>query len=303
MAQLASSSFLLEPSSLRALPLLESGPDDRYFDYCLEPYRPRRTWQSKLRSEKLLWLSLTVGHSLDAIRPPLRALQEQLGKDMTVWGVKWDGVRLFWEVYVYDPAKEDPNATLREIARLLAPWFRFAPRPPETIPYQMVSFDLDDAILARKTVDEVNLYLTGGPGHAGRSYKARAVGFELENTYRFFEAKREIEQLLPLIKASVYVDYAADATRLSKVLIPELFACKKICVAKKRLRDGIYYSGIAVKQLLWFLKRFEYPAPIVDFVTRRESSFEHLFFDVGIDYVGSDDGRVTYPKTSFYGTL
>jgi hypothetical protein len=302
MVRSASASSFLEPSSLRALPLLESGPDDRYFDYCLEPYRPRRTWQNKLRSENLLWLSLATGHALDALRPPLLALQDQLGKDMTVWGVKWDGTRLFWEIYVYDPAKEDPNATIREIARLLEPWFRFLPCPPETIPYQMVSFDLDDAVIARKTIEEVNLYLTGGPGHAGRSYKARASGFELENTYRFFEAKRQIEELLPLLKASVYVDYT-DPSRLSKVLIPELFACKKICVAKKRFRDGVYFSGIAAPQLLFFLKHFSYPAPIVDFVARRQASFEHLSFDVGIDYVASEDGRVTYPKTSFYGTL
>jgi hypothetical protein len=298
----AQASSFIEPSSLRALSLLESGPDDRYFDYCLEPYRPRRAWQNKLRSENLLWLSLAVGGTLDALRPPLLALQDLLGRDMTVWGIKWDGARLFWEIYVYDPLKEDPNATLREIARHLDPWLHFSPRPPETIPYRMVSFDLDDAVHAQKTIEEVNLYLMGGPGHSGRSYKARPGGFELENTYRFFEAKREVDQLLPLLKASVYVDYS-DPARLSKVLIPELFACKKICVAKKRLRDGIYFSGIAVPQLLFFLKRFSYPEPIVDFVSRRRESFEHLAFDVGIDYAASEAGGVAYPKTSFYGTL
>jgi hypothetical protein len=292
----------LEPTSLRALTLLESGPDDRYFDYCLEPYRPRRTWQNKLRSENLLWLTLAVGGTLDALRPPLQALQDRLGRDMIVWGAKWDGARLFWEIYVYDPGKEDRNATVQGIADVLAPWLRCLPRPSESIPYRMVSFDLDASTLARGTLEEVNLYLTGGTGHAGRSYKSRPSAFELENTYRFLDAKREIDQILPLVKASVYVDYS-DPARLSKVLIPELFACKKICVAKKRFRDGIYFSGIAAAQLLFFLKRFSYPTSIVDFVARRQASFEHLSFDVGIDYAGGDDGAVVYPKTSFYGTM
>ncbi len=222
---------------------------------------------------------------------------------MTVWGVKWDGTRLFWEIYVYDPDKEDPNATLGGLARALRPWLRILPQPRESIPYQMVSFDLDASVVASGVVDEVNLYLTGGPGHAGRSYKARSGGaFELENTYRFLDAKREIDQILPLLKASVFVDYS-DPRQLSRVLVPELFACRKICVAKKRFRDAVYFSGIAVEQLLFFLKRFGYPAPLVDLVSRRPEGFEHLAFDVGVDIAAGEDGAVIYPKTSFYGTL
>ncbi len=291
---------LLDASALLT-PLLESGPDDRYFDYCLQPYRPRRSWRARLRPENLLWRSLAVGGVLEHLRPPLLALQAALGKDMTVWGIKWDGHRLFWEIYVYDPDKEDPNATLEGIARTLTPWFEVLPRPRESIPYQMVSFDLDASVASRRTIDELNLYLTGGPGHAGRSYKARATGVELENTYRFLDAKREIDQILPLLKASVFVDYG-DPARLSKVLIPELYACRTICVAKKRLRDGVYFSGIAVEQLLFFLRRFGYPSAIIDLVARRPGAFEHLFFDVGIDYA-LDGDVMTYPKTSFYGTL
>lgn len=292
---------LLDPSALLT-PLLESGPDDRYFDYCLEPYRPRRSWRGKLRPENLLWRSLAVGGALDALRPPLLALQDSLGKDMTVWGIKWDGARLFWEIYVYDPDKEDANATLEGIARTLQPWIRVLPRPRESIPYQMVSFDLDASVIARGTLEEVNLYLTGETGHGGRSYKAREGGFELENTYRFLDAKREIDQILPLVKASVFVDYTVPA-QLSRVLIPELFACRKICVAKKRFRDGLYFSGIAVEQLRFFLERFEYPPGVVDLIARRPESFEHLSFDVGIDYALGEGGVMSYPKTSFYGTL
>jgi hypothetical protein len=87
------------------------------------------------------------------------------------------------------------------------------------------------------------------------------------------------------------------------VLIPELFACRRVCVAKKRRCDAVYFSGVAVGQLLYFLKRFSYPGPLVEFVERHQERFEHLLFDVGLDYRQGDDGAIVYPKTSFYGTL
>ena len=283
-------------------PLLESGPDDRYFDYCLQPYRPRRHWRGKVRSENLLWHSLDVVGA-PALRPVLLAIQGALGSDMTVWGVKWDGAKLFWEIYVYDPLREEPNARVGPIADVIRPWLSVVPSVHEATPYMMFSFDLDVETMARGTLTELNLYLTGVQEQAGRSYKLRAEGIELENTYRFMDPKREIRRLLPLVKASVFVDYS-EPSRLSKVLIPELFACRKACVAKKRHCDGIYFSGIAVDQFLFFLRRFSYPKPIVDFVAAHQERFAHLFFDVGIDYRTSADGSaVAYPKTSFYGTL
>jgi hypothetical protein len=293
----------LLPSPISRLPLLESTPDDRYFDYCLQPYRPRRNWRGKLRSENLLWASLAVGGALDALRPPLCALQDALGRDMTVWGVKWDGSTLFWEIYVYDPQREDPGTRVAAVAEVLRPWLRVLPSVAETVPYTMVSLDLDAPAIARGTIPEINLYLTGEQGHAGRSYKVRTDSMELENTYRFMDPKREIRELLPLVKASVFVDYSPPA-QLSRVLIPELFACRKACVAKKRTCDGIYFSGIAVEQLLFFLKRFAYPAVLCEFVAQNQERLDHLLFDVGIDYRDGPDGTaLAYRKTSFYGTL
>lgn len=283
-------------------PLLPSTENDRYFDYCLEPYRPRRPWHGKLRGENLFWHSLQVGGCRDALSPPLRALQASLGPDMTVWGVKHDGKALFWELYFYDPQKEDKAARIESISATLAPWWRFAPSIAESVPYMMASFDFSASVEQTKRIDEWNLYLTGERHHAGRSYKARADRVELENTYRFFEAKRESEQVLALLQSSMFIDYTAPAV-LSKVLIPELFACKKICVAKKRTCDAIYYSGISIEQLVWFLKKFSYPPELLAFVEHHQERFEHLFFDVGLDYMMDASGEIVYPKTSYYGTL
>jgi hypothetical protein len=175
----------LAPESARTrapVPQLRTGDDDRWFDYCLQPYRPRRPPQGKLRAENLLWVALEHAGLAAAAREPLRALQAQLGRDMTVWGIKHDGARQWVELYVYDPRKEDPRATLSGLAEILAPWLSFTPRPPESIPYMMVSFDLDADALTSGRIDEVNLYLAGTDEHAGRSYRVRADACELDNT-------------------------------------------------------------------------------------------------------------------------
>jgi hypothetical protein len=297
------SSTYLDPHLSRVLRLAHSTAEDAYHDYCLEPYTPRRPWADKYRSENLLFHSLLVGGADAALEPPLRAVQSALGRDLTVWGVKWDGARLWWELYFYDPQKEDPNATVQSLAKVLAPWARITPAVDEAWPYMMASFDLDPKTIERGTIDAVHLYLTGEAGHAGRAYEVTEAGRELTNTYRFLEAKREVDQVLSLVKASVFVDWSRRDT-LSKVIPPELWACKKICVSKKRRADAVYFSGITVEQLLWFLRRFAYPAPLVEFVHRHSARFEHLFFDVGIDYRwDAATDRLVTVKSSYYGTL
>ena len=294
----------LDPSLLKTLPLRLATEQDRYFDYCLEPYRPRRPWRDKYRSENLFWHSLLVGGQLEGFREPLEALQQHVGRDLTVWGVKWAGGKLWWELYYYDPQKESETATISSISRALEPWFQIEPQLAETVPYMMVSFDLFESTLESKRIPEFNLYLTGETAHAGRAYKVRKSHVELENTYRFMEPKKHIDDVLPLVKSSMFVDFAANKRLLGKVLIPELFACKKVCVSKKRTCDAIYFSGIDVEQLLWFFRRFQYPQPLVDFVANHQERFEHLFFDVGIDYLwDAEQGSVVYPKTSYYGTF
>jgi hypothetical protein len=296
------SSDLVDLQAPERFVLLPTGPGDRYFDYCLQPYQPRRPTAGKLRAENIFRRSLQVMGCLDAFAEPVAAMQDSLGRDMTVWGIKYDGRSLWCELYVYDPRKEDPAATLTGLTRTLEPWIRVTPEIPESVPYMMFSFDLFADSMQRGVVPEVNVYLTGTPDHEGRSYRVTASTRELENTYRFMEPKRDIDRVLALLESSLFIDYG-DPRVLSRVLVPELFACKRVCVAKKRLRDGIYYSGIDVDQLLWFFRTLEYPSPIRSFVEKHRERFEHLYFDVGIDIEQRGDGSIAYSKSSFYGTF
>jgi hypothetical protein len=123
----------------------------------------------------------------------------------------------------------------------------------------------------------------------------------MDNVYRFLHPKTEIRQILHEIRQSVFVDYSR--VQLSRVLLPELIDCNRICVAKKRFADAVYYSGIDVGQLSFFLRTLAYPTPIIAFVEAHRTQLDHLRFDVGIDYTMRPDGSLVMTKSSYYCTL
>lgn len=282
-------------------PVVPTTDEDRYFDYCLQPYDPLRDPRGKLRSESLLWNSLDVAAAPASLDAALRAVQQAAGRDMTVVGVKHHEGRLWWELYFYDRLKEDPAVRAASIIEGTRPWFRIEARPRETVPYFMFSFDVHPDTAEGGTVDVVNLYLPYYEGQGGRSYKQSGERLEMDNFYRFLHPKLEIQHILHEIRQSVFVDYSRVS--LSRVLLPELIDCNRICVAKKRFADAVYYSGIDVGQLLFFLRFMAYPAPIIEFVEARRSQLDHLRFDVGIDYTMRPDGSVVMTKSSYYCTL
>jgi len=282
-------------------PLVHSTDEDRFFDYCLQPYDPLRDPRGKLRSESLLWNSLDVAGATPSLDEALRAVQLRAGRDMTVVGIKHHEGRLWWELYFYDRQKEDDAVQASSIIDAVAPWFNVAPKPLETVPYFMFSFDISPNIADGGTVEIVNLYLPYFQVQGGRSYKQSVTGLEMDNVYRFLHPKTEIRQIMHDIRQSVFIDYTRVS--LATVLLPELIDCNRICVAKKRFADAVYYSGIDVGQLLFFLKRFDYPAAIQTFVEGHRDVLDHLRFDVGIDFTMRPDGSVVMTKTSYYATL
>lgn len=281
--------------------LVPTGPCDRYFDYCLQPYAPVADPRGKLRGESLLWQSLAIAGVPVADERPLHAIQRAAGRDMTVFGVKLRDGQLSWELYFYDPEREDPRVRAQSLRAELQGELEIVPEVPDAIDYFMFSFEIDGAALAARKVAEVDVYLPMFAVQGGYSYKFSATGREFCNTYRFLDPRSELAAIVHQLERSVHVDTAR--TDLAEVLLPELLSCAKICVARKRLADAVYYSGLRVGQLLWFLRRFDYPAALVDLVESRRGALDHLLFDVGVDLCSGADGRLVAPKTSFYSTL
>ena len=85
-------------------------------------------------------------------------------------------------------------------------------------------------------------------------------------------------------------------------MLSGMLASRTICVANKQTHDCVYFSGIDVRQLLYFLERYAYPAPVVAFVRENLDRLDHLLFDVGIDYRMEGD-RVAVLKSGYYGVF
>ena len=83
---------------------------------------------------------------------------------------------------------------------------------------------------------------------------------------------------------------------------PELADCRVIVVANKRRNDGIYFSGISIDQLLFFLRRTGYPPDLVAYIAANRDGLDHMRYDVGYDYV-MQDGRIRVLKASYYGFI
>ena len=73
-------------------------------------------------------------------------------------------------------------------------------------------------------------------------------------------------------------------------------------MANKQTHDCVYFSGIGVEQLEFFLGRFEYPEPIVRFVRVNRANLDHLLFDVGVDY-RLEAGKLVSLKSGYYGVF
>jgi hypothetical protein len=83
---------------------------------------------------------------------------------------------------------------------------------------------------------------------------------------------------------------------------PELRECHTICLANKRTCDTIYFSGVNIDQLLFFLSWQQYPEAYRQFVEERHHELDHLLYDVGVDY-RANNGTIEFVKHGFYGVF
>lgn len=272
-------------------------PQDSYYNYCWWPYRPIADPVRKLRPSTLLKWSYELAGVTAEARPVMQAMQEELGLFRTVYGVKWIDNRLSWEYYLYDYKREHRQVSLTRVFQALRPWIDCEIPFPEAHPYFMFSFDHRPG---ERSMPAVNVYI-GNPGStvsSGISYVATKEGISLENLYFFFDAHKQLNNAADKILCSVFS--GAGKVNLDEILRPELRACHTICVANKRRNDTVYFSGINVRQLLFFLRMLRYPDALIGLVEENQLQLDHLLFDAGFDYHVAD-GRLRIVKSGFYG--
>lgn len=277
--------------------------DDPALNYCLWSYAPVAPSEDKFRSINLLLQSFDCAGLDDGACAIIDAIRDGIGPFRTVFGVKLIDGRLAWELYFYDYARRERSVSMTRVLDAIRPLAACPVRPNENLPYFMFSLDLDDALArGRRDLDVIHMYI-GNPGSSvssGIAYALTPAGPRLENFYFFFDADSQMREIARKVASSAWFD--ETALPLDAVLWPELRRCRTICVANKQTHDCIYFSGVDVGQLLWFLERLGYPAPIVDFVRENRCRLDHLLFDVGFDY-RVEDGRLQVLKSGYYGVF
>jgi hypothetical protein len=287
-----------------SLPDLErSAAGDRYADYCLWDYPPLVPPQGKLRCANLLWRALAAAGAGPRFHAVCRALREGLGPFRTVFGVKQIAGKLSFEFYFYDYARLERQVSITKVLEILAPFVTCRLRYSELRPYFMFSIDLDDDIVAgRRPLEMINVYV-GNPGSSvssGICYELTDAGLRLANFYFFFDARKEMDDIVAKVACSAHHDLRGLPMR--DILRPELTGCQVIVVANKKLTDGIYFSRIGIDPLVGFLERERFPADLKNFAAQHRNELDHMLYDVGLDYV-VEGSAVKVTKSAFYGLL
>ena len=280
-----------------------SSADDPSLNYCLWQYTSGVAAEDKFRAINLLLQSFEQAGLGEDAHAFTEAVRDAVGPFRTVFGIKWVDGRLHWEFYFYDYDRQQRNVAINDVVTALDPMLRCPVRVNEQLPYFMFSLDIDPALIrGERDMDVVHMYI-GNPGStvsSGICYDVRENSVSLENFYFFFDAATELEQAADKIQCSVHVD--ASQVGIDRILLPELRDCQTICVANKQEHDCVYFSGVDVTQLLFFLRRLEYPASIIEFVEINRSMLDHLLFDVGIDY-RCEGGDVRFLKSGYFGVF
>lgn len=303
---------LAEPEQRTRDELVLASDRDRHINLGFEAYRPVRPMVDKIRAENLLWHSLLHAGVLGDWDDPIHAIQRQLGRDRSVWGVFVDLEAaagpgpLSWELRLLNTEARSPLGILDTLRETLAPWLELAPGLEQGPPYAILGLRFDTQTMARGRLDTVELHERIPGTRALDVYRTGVVDGEQvrervsHDVVR--EPKREIFEVLPLIKTSEFVDFSADKRLLGRVMTPELFACRRVHICKRPDSDALCFSGLNIEQLAFSYKRFEFPAAMLAFLETHKDRLEHLLYDVAVDYVARA-GRIVHLRCGFYSSF
>jgi hypothetical protein len=274
---------------------------DQYFDYCLYPYKPITYTENKLKSINLLKNAIKYTSLTKEINLIIKKIQEEIGENKTVYGIKNEKGKISFELYFYNYNKKDPSINISRIKKILEPHLKISVQPNEKLNYFMFSIELTEKEIMGKNIEGIDVYFSGhGPFPTGPCYSLIEKKMKMKNSYVFFNTNENMIQIINKIKQSAFIDF--QKINLNQIIIPELVNCKRICVSNKQENDCIYYSGLNINQLIFSLKYLDYPKEIINFIESNKNKLDHLIYDVGFDYV-MEENKLKIIKSGYYGTF
>lgn len=271
---------------------------DALLDFTMQPYRsPVPRSESPLSSASLLALSSDLLDPTGATRSVLAVLRWNLGHSRTIFAIVQEQTGVSWEFYWYNVAGlvaiglDDVVSAFGGLVSTNGPWANQVPDKPEVF-----SLDLGlGEIRGERPLEHVNLY-TGNltsPVPSGLNYRLDNSGLQLRNLYHRFSGV-DLAGVRQQLSSSLHI---ADPEH---AIWSELLPCESIHVANKARRDGLYWGGVSVDQLIWFLARTNQSLEFTNHVVANKHHLAHLRFDLGVDF---RHGTLSPVKTAIYGVL
>jgi len=278
-----------------------ASPNERLMNYCLAEYEAVGQSAGMLRSSNLLFQ--TFENNTDSVKQfhLVKLIRSAFGDSNSVWGVKWDGKEIRREYYFYDYRRRFRERSISLFLEAISSMADCSIPINENLHYFMFSIDIDQRLFADSAkLNEIHMYMGNvlSRGGSGICYSLTESGKRLENFYFFLDAHKEIESIILKICSSAVVD--VDRHNVGIILWPELVNCRIICIANKQQNDCIYFSGITVHQLLFFLKRFKYPPEIITYIESNKAQLDYMLYDVGFDF-RMEEGELVIVKSGYYG--
>ncbi|MCA9060726.1 MAG: hypothetical protein KDA85_19575 [Planctomycetaceae bacterium] len=276
---------------------------DPYYNYCHWPYSPPASGLGKLRPGALLFQAVSEMPHSDWLTETLQAIRRGIGDFRSVYGIKRIAEQWALEIYIYDYQRQERIVSIERLEASTGGRLRFPETVDPQVPYFMFSFDLtEQTAAAGGSLESVHVYI-GNPGSdvsSGIAYEFTDSTCQLENFYFFFDAQKHQDQIIDKLGCSVYSQ--PWLISIHELYRPELRNCHTICLANKRTCDTVYFSGVTIDQLEFFLQWQQYPAPFREYVRASHSRLDHLLFDVGVDY-RVVNGRIEFLKHGIYGVF
>ncbi len=274
---------------------------DVFFDFQHYPYTPTVPFENKFRSVNLLYHSFDTLQLNQCIFQLVQTIREAVGVLYTVWGIKQRGKNISWEFYFYDYGKRERKISIPMVLETIKSFIPCRIKANESWPYFMFSIDIDnDLITGVKALEKIDMYI-GNVGSSGICYSLIDKEPRLKSIYFFFvDPIKQMDEIIGKVCCSAYI--SLENIDIDQIIWPELRNCKTIWFANKSRNDCIYFSRINVDQLLFFLRRLNYPGELISFVQNNKSKLDHLLYDVGFDYLWDEKGLLIL-KSAYYGTF
>jgi hypothetical protein len=275
-----------------------------YRDFTYSRYETRATDSQRLHSGSLLRHLVHLLNVDRTVWPLVQKLKTHLGTDEIIWGVKWTAAG-FDSIELYVSSNEEKRPLqLRSIATLrtlLHPWLDEISYPDDLCPTSMFSFDLQPSATERERVSCAHIYVTSNMDErnfCGFSYELGSVAPRFKNHYMRFSGSDKNEVLEQRMSWSPHTPECGIYGMLPKDWLNDSFS---IFHAAKPLCDGVYLCRLPLKHTIAFSDAY-FPSYVGNALRDHAAGFEHLFWDVGLDYsVAKIAGGGHVLKTAIFG--